>query len=272
MKHILSLFLFSLLGISSSGAAVTDSINMRITYDYYYHTLYGSNEGKDHHCLDIVNGQSRYFSLKKERRDQISDSLRAIGVRDYDLIRMEKKRQGVGGGCTSFTVFKNFPKPDQMVYTWETMKNFRVDGPMPEQDWELLSGDTVILGYDCQKARTTFRGVGWTAWYTMDIPVSDGPWKLCGLPGLILFAQDDEKLFRFECVGMESGRAAPVALSGKDYNQCTLKYLLALMKLRSEDFTSFTGKMLNTTAIGYDKYGRREDNSKNRACMMEKVP
>lgn len=59
-------------------------------------------------------------------------------------------------------------------------------------DWTLLPDTVTVCGYVCRKAEATFRGIRWTAWYAPDIPIPAGPWKLNGLPGLILWAYDDE--------------------------------------------------------------------------------
>ena len=56
--------------------------------------------------------------------------------------------------------------------------------------WTILSGDSVILDYKCHHARLYYGGREWMVWYTDEIPASTGPWKLIGLPGLVLFAQD----------------------------------------------------------------------------------
>jgi GLPGLI family protein len=48
-----------------------------------------------------------------------------------------------------------------------------------------------------QKARGHFRGRDYTAWFAPSIPLAGGPWKLGGLPGLILEAYDDERLVVF---------------------------------------------------------------------------
>ena len=49
---------------------------------------------------------------------------------------------------------------------------------------------------------TEFKGRKWTVWYSAEIPISDGPWKINGLPGLILDAVDSDSLYHFYCVGM----------------------------------------------------------------------
>ncbi len=55
-----------------------------------------------------------------------------------------------------------------------------------------LENDTKIIGkYLCNKANVDFRGRSYIAWYTTEIPVSYGPWKFAGLPGLILEIYDD---------------------------------------------------------------------------------
>ncbi|MBB6680033.1 GLPGLI family protein [Aequorivita sp. 609] len=56
--------------------------------------------------------------------------------------------------------------------------------------WVLLDEFKGISGYNCQKATTTFRGRNYEAWFTSEIPLSFGPWKFSGLPGLILEVYD----------------------------------------------------------------------------------
>lgn len=58
-------------------------------------------------------------------------------------------------------------------------------------DWRLTDEEKRLDGYLVHKATTTFRGRNYTAWYTKTIPVPAGPWKLHGLPGLIIEAYDD---------------------------------------------------------------------------------
>jgi len=60
-------------------------------------------------------------------------------------------------------------------------------------EWNLSREKKEIANYTCYKATTIFRGRKWEAWYTNDIPLSYGPLKFAGLPGLILEISDDTK-------------------------------------------------------------------------------
>ena len=48
-----------------------------------------------------------------------------------------------------------------------------------------------------QKAECDFRGRHYIAWFNPKIPIPDGPWKLRGLPGLIIEAYDEKKHVQF---------------------------------------------------------------------------
>ena len=50
----------------------------------------------------------------------------------------------------------------------------------------------------CQRADVDFGGRHWVAWFTPEIPVPDGPYKFCGLPGLIVQIADTKDHWRFE--------------------------------------------------------------------------
>lgn len=63
--------------------------------------------------------------------------------------------------------------------------------------WDITSETKKISGYTCTKATTFYRGRKWIAWFTPDIPLSFGPWKLHGLPGLILKANDADNIYTF---------------------------------------------------------------------------
>src|SRR5690606_19858901 len=70
-------------------------------------------------------------------------------------------------------------------------------------NWNITQETKIIAGYKCIKATTNFRGRDWTAWFTPDIPVPVGPWKLRGLPGLIIEAVDSSNtyIYRAEKIG-----------------------------------------------------------------------
>lgn len=77
-------------------------------------------------------------------------------------------------------------------------KSFSVTDALPKLKWTYLKGEKKFNNFICKKAKTTFRGRTYNVWYTEKIPVSAGPWKLNGLPGLILSAEDTEGIYKWE--------------------------------------------------------------------------
>ncbi|MGS0748929.1 GLPGLI family protein [Halpernia sp. GG3] len=54
--------------------------------------------------------------------------------------------------------------------------------------------ETMQIGaWKSQKATGNFAGRQWTAWFSTEIPIQDGPYKLYGLPGLITKIWDETK-------------------------------------------------------------------------------
>lgn len=74
---------------------------------------------------------------------------------------------------------------------------------MPKFNWHILNETKNIGNYNCIKATLSFRGREYIAWYTLDIPISDGPWKFYGLPGLIMSIEDTQGLYKFTCQKVE---------------------------------------------------------------------
>ena len=71
------------------------------------------------------------------------------------------------------------------------MKRFILVETKPVMSWKVTKESKKILGYTCYKATTKFRGRNYAAWFAPDIPYNLGPWKLGGLPGLILKVEND---------------------------------------------------------------------------------
>jgi GLPGLI family protein len=69
---------------------------------------------------------------------------------------------------------------------------YLIEETTPKIDWKLVNEQKKINSLNCSKATGSFRGRNYTAWYTSDIPVAFGPYKFCGLPGLIIEIKDDD--------------------------------------------------------------------------------
>jgi len=103
----------------------------------------------------------------------------------------------------TYALYKNFPEgsytyhdkviPDFLEYT----ENFSVF------NWALLDETKTIGNYKAQRAYCYYGGRNWTAWYTTEIPINDGPYKFYGLPGLIIKLYDKEEHYVFEMTKLE---------------------------------------------------------------------
>jgi GLPGLI family protein len=134
----------------------------------------------------------------------------------------KEKRHARGG-------MANPAPPDANVFFTEVIKHYPQKGTMTvidrgagfiakweetvdEMSWELSEDTLTFLSHLCQKATCTFRGRDYTAWFTIDVPISNGPWKFGGLPGLILKVEDSKGEYIFECAGIENVNR-PVGIS-----------------------------------------------------------
>ena len=77
--------------------------------------------------------------------------------------------------------------------------NYKISEVLPQMNWKLSKDiDTKKIDmFICNKATLNFRGRNYIAWYTPYIPLSFGPWKFYGLPGLILELYDTENNYHW---------------------------------------------------------------------------
>lgn len=110
-------------------------------------------------------------------------------------------------------------------------KTYYVPENLPKIDWSLQNEKRVIGTYNCQKAIGKYAGRTYDVWFTSELPFSDGPFKLNGLPGLILEGQDatGEVVFTFKEVRQSAGQndvvssylksPSSIKATAKDYNR-----------------------------------------------------
>ncbi len=70
-------------------------------------------------------------------------------------------------------------------------------------NWKMSNETKQISKYTCSKAIGEFGGRTYEAWFTTEIPVSSGPYKLWGLPGLILEAKSTDGMVSFFLKGLK---------------------------------------------------------------------
>ena len=138
---------------------------------------------------------------RKEIDDQLSKHLAGNGGARISLSAVAI------AGVTNERLYA-FPQEGRLVMSDQIGSTaYLVDLPYPGVEWEIADEVKEINGYEVQKATGSFGGRDYTAWFTTELPFPYGPWKLHGLPGLILEAADskNEVVFRFLDFTKEAG-------------------------------------------------------------------
>ncbi len=113
---------------------------------------------------------------------------------------------------------------------------------IPIIKWELKQEFKEVSGLNCQKATGSFRGRNYIAWFTEDIPSNLGPWKLNGLPGLILEAADDQGIFSYRATKIKLDEDDAIIIDIPDTKDAiTLKEFVT--KIVPEKREELNGKM-----------------------------
>ena len=103
----------------------------------------------------------------------------------------------------NFYVFKR-QNSAQVSFTEKIVKdNYRYKQDIHDLNWEILSETKEVAGFGAQKAKASFSGRDYTAWFTTEIPISEGPYKFRGLPGLILEISDNNDYYTFKLNGFK---------------------------------------------------------------------
>lgn len=169
-----------------------------------------TKKSRDLIVLETGKNLSRCYNVKMHENDSITAAWMAMGREGGPTLK---------SGPFNADIYKN-AKNGEVTVVQRTPEHGPIlkytDVAMKALDWAMHEETKEILGYVCKKATCTFRGRTWTAWYSMEVPVPDGPWKLCGLPGLIMQADDDKGHFSFACVGIENVKR-PIKMLHKMY-------------------------------------------------------
>jgi len=215
----------------------------------------------DSMALDIAQNWSVYYDWNKEQRDSVAkvkdqkliQTLKSVNVlKDPDneiferFEAMNRKpdimndRKGEDA-----RIFKN--RSDNTIITIDKGPftgagkgiYLRLKEQIPPMDWQISEDTISIMGYLCYKATVPFRGRNYTAWFSPEIPVNEGPWKLYGLPGAILDAKTEDGLFRFQAIGIEQIKDVPIRFpSDRDFEEAkTLKQVNDYRRSKLKDIS-----------------------------------
>ena len=205
---------------------------IKVSYKYHEKFLRGNVQFTEREIpmLLLANGEySKIYSPTTEHKDSLEStpSGRAIANQMFDIAikkYAESKDEGALGSIvykTFMYIFKDNAEQSITAYDIAGLGERGVySEPYSELVWEIGDTTKIVLGYECIKATTNYHGREWTVWFAPEIPIQDGPWKLRGLPGLILEATELKGHHSFVAYGIEQSKCTIYPIYNKDnYDQ-----------------------------------------------------
>ena len=220
MKRLLYIILYIALAATASAQEAIDTAQFVAVYDYECRTQ--DAEGTpitDRMQLAVQVGRTVTKSMPLsayQRTDEITSADAAMEFQEA-MLHMP-------------TVWTGYPEGQTTVREFIFPHEFEGSEPTPDIVLTLTNDTLTVSGYYCQTATCKFRGVAWTVCYTEEIPSSAGPWRLRGLPGLIIKAESEAHTF---CLAELRQEHSPITAPEQRPDVQRMKYA-KLLKHRNE--------------------------------------
>ena len=159
--------------------------------------------------LEIGNLYSKFYNPDQG----YTDSLYVARINEPRSTVRQAQSSGLSThSFCDYYIFKNYPISG--TTTFFASIAFGEPHKVEEElafNWEIDNDATgVVLGMNCKKATCRYAGRDYEAWFAPEIPISDGPYKFSGLPGLIVNLQDSDKEHVFELREIKKVNSKPM--------------------------------------------------------------
>lgn len=151
----------------------------------------------------------------------------------------------------SYYVTRSVKDNKMRVYDTAGMEKYFYEDSPSELEWQTGDSTKNVLGYECLEATADYHGRKWRVWFTPEIPVFSGPWKLCGLSGLILEAETEGGQYKFVATGLQKSQKniSPVYLES-EYEKISRKdFLMAKRTFMENPLGSIKATMRGVVTI-----------------------
>jgi GLPGLI family protein len=187
--------------------------------------------------LEIGDKVSKYFELNDSKDNPKEYSAEDKAVVD-SLTKNAKGR--LPRRFKKNALFRNYPENKWTVIDNISFDCYSYEEDLTTPDWKLLKDTATINGYFCKKAITSFHGRDYEAWYAPEVPVSAGPWKFAGLPGLVFKVEDSNHYFSFVCVSIEKkDQTQTIYIDADNVKRITKKEFNRTLKASYDDPKGF---------------------------------
>jgi len=140
--------------------------------------------------LQLGEKTSKFCSISTHIGDSVGYLINNLSEQEqFNMFTKSISKYQTSTLC-SYTIYKNYPTKNTITLTDYIDKPYK-STQQTKFNWKIITNsDTIINSFKCIKAKTNFAGRNYNAWFTIQVPISDGPYKFCGLPGLIIKIND----------------------------------------------------------------------------------
>lgn len=170
-----------------------------------------------------------------------------------------------------------FPRDKKIIRVDKIgMTDYLIPEDFPLINWQISDETKVIGGYTCQLAKGSFGGRKYAVWFTTELPFPYGPWKLHGLPGLILQASDSKNEVLFNYAGFDKNENNKLTIVlPKDAVTTNLRDFAKAKAAHDKNFMSNWKNTLPANAkakiVLKDQSGRELSEDEMRAAMERRA-